>query len=369
MKRTLAQRGAWALIALCASVTICGATTHASSIYSETPDEDPPYSGPVVFPMEKEPAAIRNAPAYDVADAKRYVDDMPKIRALVDSVQEGSELVAFGERTPSEDALNRLSQEIQSLSAGNHKVSLLMVDLKTQSGVVYNARVPMCTQSTIKAIYIGSVLDDNPKALDENGAYMRDAVEFSANEPYETLREIYGVEPLLKWCREVGVDDGFTTLPYPRSYTVRDMFKMWTRLYCFLNSDSAPGNFPAYYASSKCSATKATLGKRFPIQTKAGWESGPYADPDYDNLKETTPNRFEDGDPTNDECAINDTGVVYSDCGPYLFVVFTDLPFPITSDEDEANPLRQLVESLYETQRSLHSDATTGRADSDVKGE
>ena len=56
----------------------------------------------------------------------------------------------------------------------------------------------MCTQSTIKAIYVGSLLDSNPDALKENGVYMREAIEFSANDPYHKLREIYGSEPIEK---------------------------------------------------------------------------------------------------------------------------------------------------------------------------
>ena len=206
--------------------------------------------------------------------------------------------------------------------------------------------------TALHVIYVGSLLDSNPDALNENGAYMREAIEFSANEPYHNLREIYGTEPLVKWCKEVGVDEGFTEQLYPRTYTVKEMFKMWTKLYCFLNSDDVPGNFGAYYADSSCSAAKKQLGGRFPVQTKAGWEHGLDEGLNYDpNAK--IPDEYIDGDSTNDECAINDTGIVYSDHGPYIFVIYTDHPFGVFKDYATENPLYDLTERLYEVQCSL----------------
>ena len=288
-----------------------------------------------------------------MAEAKKYIDSMPEIRELVDSFDEApTGITAFGEKTPSDEALDNLYQEVQKLSAMDHKVSLLMVDLKSKSGVAYNVLQPMCTQSTIKAIYVGSLLDSNPDALKENGAYMREAIEFSANDPYHKLREIYGTEPIEKWCDEAGVDKGFTEDLYPRTYTVREMFKMWTKLYRFLNSDDVPGNFGAYYVDSSCSATKKTLGGRFPVQTKAGWESGLDEALNYDP-DAVIPDQYIDGDPTNDECAINDTGIVYSDHGPYIFVIYTDQPFGVFKDYATENPLYDLTEKLYEVQCSL----------------
>lgn len=251
------------------SLLVTGCSAPANTETSDSEDSVVSNSGAITAAMEDESPAIQNAPAYDLADAKNYIDSMPEIRSLVDSIEEGpTGITAFGEKTPSDEALENLYQEVQTLSEGDHKVSLMMVDLRTKSGVAYNSLQPMCTQSTIKAIYIGALLEDNPDALKENGAYMREAIEFSANDPYHNLREIYGAEPLAKWCREVGVDEGFTELLYPRSYNAKDMFKMWTKLYCFLNSDAVPGNFGAYYADSSCSAAKKAARRKIPRADK-----------------------------------------------------------------------------------------------------
>lgn len=339
------------LLAICLCLTACGTSVNNDSSSQSEPKVS--GSGPITYLMEDESPAIRNAPAYDVEDARKYIDSMSKIRELVDTIEPSpTGVTVFGEKTPSKEALNHLYQEVQTLSEGDHKVSLMMVDLKSKSGVAYNFLQPMCTQSTIKAIYVGALLDDNPDALNENGAYMREAIEFSANEPYHILRRDYGTEPLAKWCREVGVDEGFTELLYPRAYTVKDMFKLWTKLYCFLNSDHVPGNFGSYYADSSCSAAKKQLGDRFPVQTKAGWESGLNPELNYDpNAK--IPEEYIDGDPINDECAMNDTGIVYSDHGPYIFVIYTDHPFYVCKDYVTDNPLYELTERLYEVQCSL----------------
>ena len=342
------------LILLCLCLTACDTSVNNdSSSHSESKVSN---SGPITYAMEDESSAIRNAPAYDVADAKKYIDSMPDVRELIDNIEPSPiGVTAFGEKKPSDEALDNLFQEIQVLSEGDHEVSLMMVDLRSKAGVAYNYLQPMCTQSTIKAIYVGSVLDDNPDALKENGAYMREAIEFSENEPYHNLREIYGTAPLVKWCSEVGVDEGFTERLYPCSYTVKDMFKMWTKLYCFLNSDDIPGNFGAYYADSSCSATKKQLGGRFPVQTKAGWEGGLDEGLNYDP-DAIIPDDYIDKDPTNDECAINDTGIVYSDHGPYIFVIYTDHPFSVFRDYATENPLYELTERLYEVQCSLNNE-------------
>ncbi|GEM_PF-2277581 len=335
------------LILLLASLTPLSFTVCASETQG-----DISYSGPVSTPREAESAAIRNAPAYNTALAASFIEDMPQIRALIDGAEDENALTCFGEARPSEEAFQKLEGEISRLSEGGHKVSLVMVDLATRSGVSYHSAIPMCAQSTIKGIYIGALLDERPQALEENGQYMHDAVVFSANEPYHCLRSIYGSAPIEKWCREAGVDTGFASDLYPRTYTARDMFKMWTRLYAFLNSKAQGSPFASWFADSSCSATKKQLGNRFPVQTKAGWESGLDENQNYDPYA-VIPPQYTDGDPANDECAINDTGVVYTENGPYLFVIYTDHPFGVFKDYVTVNPLYGLTEVLYQLQASL----------------
>lgn len=286
-------------------------------------------------------------------DPRAYIDALPRLRAMTDGIRDAEDLACFGRKAPSTAALQALRGEILRLSANHHKVSLIMADLKSASGVAYRSGLPMCAQSTVKAIYAGALLENRPEVLSAYVSMLREAVQFSANEPYRRLREIHGSEPLRRWCAEVGVDPGFADPHYPRLHTVRDMFRLWTKLYRFLNDDAAPECLGAWLSDSSASAARKRLGGRCRVHTKAGWECGLDEAMNFDP-RAPIPARFIDGDPSNDECAINDTGVVYSEHGPYIFAIYTDHPFGVFRDYAFPNPLYDLTEALYAVHLSYH---------------
>ena len=97
-----------AAVAAAVMLTSCGtaANTGGSEASVSQTDAKPENSGPITYAMEDASPAIQNAPAYDTADAKKYIDSMPEIRELVDSIEEAPDgITAFGEKTPSDDAL------------------------------------------------------------------------------------------------------------------------------------------------------------------------------------------------------------------------------------------------------------------------
>ena len=306
-----------------------------------------PASGPVIIPLSEEDKAIQAAPSYNLAEAKECIVGLGDLRKMIGSLPPDDDMICFGRYAPDSAATRRLRAELKRILADGHKVSLVMADLKTHSGVAFRSGVWMCTQSTIKAIYVGAVLDSFPQAFHDNGQYIRDAIVLSDNEAYESLRAIYGKEPIAKWCRQVGVDESFADPLYPRDKTAGDMFRMWTRLYEFLNGGADIHGAGRYFACSKMSAARAYLGNRFPVQTKAGWESGLCED---ENGAIYVDPRFTDGDPLNDECATNDTGVVYTETGPYLFVIYTDYP----CSGPAPDRLKGLTEALLKAHQSLY---------------
>lgn len=326
----------------------------ASNKAKSNKETDIKNSGPITIPIEDESPSIRNAPAYDKEEAKLYIKKMPDVRSLIENIGDDSSLISFGNVKPSDNSLKTLNDELNNLQTDNHKVSIIMVDLKNMSGVSYHSSDIMCTQSTVKGVYIGSLLEYEPSALEKNGMYIRDAIEFSDNEAYENLRKIYGKEPILKWCRDVRVDDSFADGAYPRNSSARDMLKLWTKLYCFLNSDANVASVSRYFADSSASATKKMLGDKFPVQTKAGWESGICENFNYDPCLKPD-KKYIDGDPANDECATNDTGIVYTPDGPYIFVIYSDHPFSIFADYTSENKLNELVKKLYDVKVSMQS--------------
>lgn len=284
-----------------------------------------------------------NRQVSDSAAARQYIPDMPLLRAMVDRIPEDSGLTCFGRVSPSPAALHRLDTEIRRILEDRHRVSLIMADPATKSGLSFRSTVPMCTQSTVKAIYVGALLNRMPEAYEAYAQEIRDTIVLSSNEAYERLRDVYGPEPIRAWCRETGVEEGFADLPYPRAYCARDMLKLWTRLYCFLNDGSDVHHVAGFYTNSAMSATRERLGDRYLLHTKAGWENGVGDDvTDYEHA--VIPARFVDGNPLNDECATNDTGIVYTDRGPYLFVLYSDYPCPWSCP----NRLYGLVDALHE---------------------
>lgn len=272
----------------------------------------------------------------------RYIDYMPEIRSLIDRIQEDKELTCFGEMLPSSAELRQLEKEIREILSDGHQVSLMMVNLAARSGVAFRSTVPMCAQSTVKAVYIGAVLEAYPQAFAEHQQKIRDAIVLSSNEAYLCLRDIYGKEPIRAWCRRTGVDEHFADAPFPRVYHARDMLKLWTQLYCFLNGGTDAAGAGVYYTDSALSAARERLGDRCPLQTKAGWENG-IGDDSADYEYTAIPACYLDGDPLNDECATNDSGIIYSDHGPYLFVIYSDYPWPWSG----TNRLYGLTDALY----------------------
>ena len=313
-------------------------------------EEEIYYSGPITVSREEESAKIQRAPAYNKEWARAYFPMLPIIRQNLDPIASEDICVLFGQKQPSEAAKEALVNAITTLKQDNHFVSFMMVDANSLSGVAYNADSPFCTQSTIKAIYVGTLLENHPEALQENGQYMHDAIVYSDNDAYESLRTIYGDDDLHRWFRETGVEEYKADPLYPRNVTVKEMVKLWTRLYEVLNGED-PENFAAYYADSLASATSAVLGEIYPVQTKAGWETGIYSDFPYFDPAEIE-ERFLDKDPSNDECSINDTGIVYTTNGPYFFAIFTDYPYDIYPNL--ANPLEGLARTLLDVQRSYY---------------
>ena len=313
-------------------------------------DEEVYFSGPITVSREEESQKIQRAPAYDKTAARECINLLPDIRDTLDSIYGGEELVFFGEKEPTDVAKEELQNALFDLTSGDHFVSFLMVDAKSLSGVAYNCDSPFCTQSTIKAIYVGTLLESHPEALEENGQYMHDAIVYSDNDAYESLWTIYGTEDLHRWFRETGVPEEKADSLFPRNISVKEMVKLWTKLYEILNGED-PQNFAAYYADSLASATSAVLGEEYPVQTKAGWETGIYTDsPLFDPAE--IEERYKDKDPSNDECSANDTGVVYTKDGPYFFAIFTDYPYDLYPNL--TNPLEGLARTLLDVQRSFY---------------
>lgn len=278
-------------------------------------------SGPITTPLNEEAIEIQKAPAYALCHAKRIIDNLPRAIAAVDCIKNTAKIQVFGTegKAPNLEVLNR---ELEAVKKDNHNISFLLINLERLNGIAYNIDMEMCTQSSIKGPYIGALLESDYDLLQENGQNMHDAIVNSDNDAYLSLCRKYGFQPIRSWAKDVGVDPYVVQIPFPRLMTVRDMAKLWVKMYAFLNEENDKTNFAKYFAKTAGSGISYELGKDYPVQTKAGWEWNPCSN--------------------KDRCACNDCGIVYSKNGPYVEVIFTDIPW----DLSEPNPIQGIVRIL-----------------------
>ncbi len=250
-----------------------------------------------------------------------------KVRKTIDGIDGLLQGVVFSEGAEcGEEVLGILNEQIQALYDEKYSLSFVCVDMDTKKAFSYNADWVFCSQSTIKAPFVLSLLDAKPEAFEENKDAIREIITKSSNSDYENLRDKYGTDYIVKWCEKAGVSTEITDSYYPRNITVKDLAKLWTLMYNYLNN-SANEELVGWFFGSAFSSIYRALGDKYHTWTKAGWEEGSY------NSKGQMEYRFIDGDPTNDEVATNDTGVVFSDAGNYILTIFTNIPADTTEVE------------------------------------
>lgn len=278
----------------------------------------------------------------DEAETGMSVDDrVDAMRALIDRADGEMTVRVFG-TVPDVDAsaaLTQLEGQIDALEKKGIMVSFMIADTDGRFGVSYNCDKKWTSQSTIKAPYLTSVLMQDASVFRKERSLIKAVITVSDNDAYETLRVRYGNKPFAAFCRTSGVSTRHSTDLYPRQITVRDMCKLWTTMYGFLNTREDMETYISYFSGTAMSCVYRALGDRYAVQTKAGWESGT----DYDGPGGTPDPRFTDGDPLNDEIATNDTGIVYANDNPYLIAVFTSAQ----SDPDSLIPLICAIDGLH----------------------
>ena len=297
------------------------------------PDTDPaPTEAPAGEPTEA-PTEAATEP-----ETVSLEEQAASLREILNTAEGGLTLSTFGGASVDEASLAPLQAEIDALEVKGKMVSFILIDVETGRGLAYNCDKPWTSQSTVKAPYLTSVLLDNPSVLSKEKKLYKAVITVSDNDAYETLRNKYGDVPFRAFCKASSVSLRHTQDLYPRSITVRDMAKLWTNMYVYLNTTDE-AEYVSWFTGTAFSCIWQGLGDRYVVQTKAGWESGTDEDSPYG----TPAPRFVDGDPSNDETATNDTGVIYADGHPYILALFTNLQ----SDPPSLIPLVQAIDDVH----------------------
>lgn len=245
----------------------------------------------------------------------------------------------FGDIRAPQSILNPLQTEIDKLETAGHMISFIIADIDGNFGFCYNCDKKWTSQSTIKAPYLTSLLMQDKGIFELEHDLFKAVITVSDNEAYEILRTKYGNAPFLDFCKKSDISAEHSKPLYPRSITVRDMAKLWTTMYTFLNSPNGLSEYVSYFSGTAMSCIYRALGQKYKVETKAGWESGT----DIDGPGGTPEPRFIDGDPLNDEIATNDTGIVYADGHPYIAAIFSNLQ----SDPDGLIPLVKAIDAVH----------------------
>jgi len=242
-----------------------------------------------------------------------------------------------------DNALALLKGEMSKFDDEGISYSFIATKIDGTKLFSYNEDWIFTSQSTIKAPFVCSLLDSRPELFLENYQAIKEIITISSNEYYEALREKYGTEYLKKWMDKAGLDEKLLKWVYPRNIRVSDLAAFWPLMYDFLTT-KAPKELVDWFYGTMYSAIYNKLGSKYKTWTKAGWENGIG---DGNDITDQQPDPcYTDGNPENDEVATNDSGIICTKNGPYIMVIFTNVPTNPPKLENLVGAINNLAEKL-----------------------
>lgn len=285
-------------------------------------------------PAEEQPPEITYTP--DESDY-RHIAIQPDTITSFSLVESGNQMYA----SLSEDENRSITEDLSWLEADNEDVGFLIMNLNTGSGFCYNIDTRIYGASTYKAPISAFLCEEyiDGGTLNKSAVSNRieDAIVWSDNNSYRSLKHSYDGSDHNNWLSEMGIDPANYMATFP-SYSVRDSATLWTHIWDYLNSGSdtatwLKGLFERTETSFLRNGAVEAGMDNATVYNKAGWcvsESGR-------------------------EDAVNDAGIVVDGDNTYLVVAFTSRPDSPTA---EAN-LSALFASLLKARHSLDASSAT----------
>ncbi|MGN0287615.1 MAG: serine hydrolase [Atopobiaceae bacterium] len=200
-----------------------------------------------------------------------------------------------------------LESALAKITGQGYKVSFVMTDLKTGRGVSYNADAMMYPASSIKAAYCTMVLETTGGQVSSSVAStIEDCIVNSSNDAFHSLINQYGLQSEGNWLAKYAPETSSKAyLYYYPEITSTGFSNIWKEIYRYGTSGEAGAStLTAALSQSNHSPMGGLLRSRYTVWSKPGWYPA---------------------DGSGDQ-ATNDTGVVFSDCGDYVYVVQTNVP-------------------------------------------
>lgn len=274
---------------------------------SETAAEQEPEPTPEPEPEpEPEPALDLDAPVVTETGASGIVATAPQ--GLVGT-----------------SAFARLEEEAAAITSAGHELSFVLLDLQTGRSLSYSPDSRMYPASCMKAAFSTYVCETNGGAGGLSGT-MEQCLVNSSNDAYHDLIDTFGLVPFEKWLDAHGgpaYDPSKDHRYYPNS-TANELAAVWQEIYRYGTSGEAgSGELTSYLARTNNSPLGEVLRGSYEVWSKPGWYPA-----DGNGLEAT-----------------NDMGVVFSDCGPYVVVIMTNM----SSNLDGLLPLVDALNAVHGT--------------------
>ena len=274
----------------------------------------------------------------EVVERSVIYDNLSALPELEDPM-----VLAFGGYVPGDESISSLEQVMEDFeSTYRYQYSFLLVDINTGRGITYNYDQPFYLASSIKGPYAISLGRYDEDGVRTHVNTIINMLVNSDNDAYTSLNGRYGRTYIQQWCEECGVNPAPCAYKHPR-LGCRDMARIWTHGYEYLNGeiileDGSVAGFTnpvnpeesdeplavtlgSWLDHPEYSLIHSAVGEMYVTQSKGGWMVG--EDSSYSSTV--------------------DAGIVYSDNGPYVVVIESNIPINF----DILMPLMLELDSIH----------------------
>lgn len=218
---------------------------------------------------------------------------------------------------------NQLVSAIKTFEAHGYTLSFSLLDINTNRSLAYNSDTPLYPASAIKAAYTAMVYEIHGGAGGLSNT-AENCIVNSDNESFHRLIQTFGLSSYGDWLTKNGTPNAgkIAYVHYYPEISATELSNVWQEIYRYGTSgEKGAQEFTGFLAQSNHTSMGGLLRDYYTVWAKAGWYP-------------------KDG--TNSEATV-DAGVVFSDCGPYIFVVMSDAP----EDFDALFPLEDALNAAH----------------------
>jgi len=242
----------------------------------------------------------------------------------VETVTSGGLVVTGPEEFLGSEELAYLEEQVAELEEQDVDLGIVVLDLETSYPIEYNADERLYPASSIKAAYCAMVCEEYGGAGELSWA-LEECLVNSSNGAYELLRDTYGLDAFGDWLEHAGATEASAQAReygYP-DISAGELAEVWEEIFRYGTSgEDGSDELVDALAATNYTALGALLRDEFEVWAKPGW----YPTDEYD-LTST-----------------NDAGVVFSESGPYVFAVMTDM----SANLDGLTPLIGALDAAHD---------------------